>query len=224
MKNYITFYLIFLFTSSILGQDFVHPTTGTANFTAMGGSHNYYDSGGADCDGTGGEYSHDEIGVAIICPNVPGTPITIEFLEVDVEVRSTLPCWDFLRIYDGNSTGAPLLFEGCGEEGFATCAGNPGDGGDGGNIEAGPNDINASASGVPANFNNIWTSSDATGCLTVSFTTDGSVDEGGWVAVVTGGAVIPTMGQWGIIILSLILLVFGVFYIKNSSRTRSISS
>ena len=144
----------------------------------------YFDSGGEGCDITGaGSYDNNANTVAILCPSDPGQPITLEFFEVDIETRGTPACWDFLTIHDGNSTAAPVLFDGCGEEGFDACPGGfAGDGSDGGGVEGGPNDINASASGVPANVNNIWTSSDATGCLTVAFTSDGSVDQGGWIA------------------------------------------
>ncbi|MFT5263057.1 MAG: hypothetical protein ACI8YQ_001797, partial [Polaribacter sp.] len=144
----------------------------------------YFDSGGPGCDVTGaGSYDNNANTVAILCPDAAGQPITLEFFEVDIETRGNPACWDFLTIHDGNSTASPVLFNGCGEEGFDACPGGfAGDGSDGGNVEGGPQDINASASGVPANANNLWTSTDATGCLTVAFTSDGSVDQGGWIA------------------------------------------
>jgi hypothetical protein len=195
MKNYITIYLALFFSASMVAQDFTHPTSGTSNFSVTG-SHNYYDSGGVGCNDGIGSYSDLETGISVFCPSVLGDPVTIEFLDVDLETSGGIgpfaggACYDALSIYNGNSTGDPLLFEGCGEEGFDVCAsGNPGDGGDAGVSEGGPNDINASASGVPSNVNNIWTSTNANGCLTVSFTTDGSVREGGWVATVTRGLI-----------------------------------
>ena len=68
-------------------QDFTHPTTGTTNFSVTG-THNYYDSGGADCD-PNGEYAASEDGVAVICPATAGEYVTIEFLDVDVETSTS---------------------------------------------------------------------------------------------------------------------------------------
>ncbi|MEX1309824.1 MAG: hypothetical protein AB1Z65_05345 [Candidatus Sulfomarinibacteraceae bacterium] len=174
-----------------LAQDFTHPATGTSNFSVTG-THNYYDSGGADCDGTGGQYSNNEDGVSVICPGTPGEFVTITFLDVDVETTTSASnCWDFVNIYDGNSTAAPLLISGCGEEGFAACSVNPGDGGDCNGVEGGPCDIQGSNYAAPANY--VFTSTDATGCLTVEFTSDSSVDEGGWVAEVTAAVPVELM-------------------------------
>ena len=147
---------------------------------------NYYDSGGAGCDITGnGAYGNNELTTTTICPGTAGTFIHVEFLDFDVETRFNPPCWDYLRVYDGPNTGSPLIFSGCGEEGFDVCAGGfPGDGSDGGNIEGGPNDMNASASMNPPNANNIFTSTDGSGCLTFNFDSDSSVDQGGWIAEV----------------------------------------
>jgi hypothetical protein len=180
----------------VYAQDITHPASGSANFSVdPGQTVMYYDNGGSGCDGVG-SYSNGLDATAVICPSQAGETITIEFVEVDIEVRTNSSlCWDFLRVYNGNGVSfGSLLFEGCGEDGFTSCpGGNPGDGGDGGGIEAGPNDLNGSADANPAN--NIFTSTDASGCLTVNFDTDGSVDEGGWVAVVTstgGGGGGPT--------------------------------
>ncbi len=180
-------------------QDITHPSSGSSNFNVtQGTSVLYFDDGGEGCDdGTpDGSYSNDVISTAIICPDVAGSTITIEFLEVDIETRSsTAPCWDYLRIYDGNSTGADLLFEGCGEDGFQDCSsggGFDGDGSDGFDIEGGSNDINGTNTGSPAN--NLFTSTAANGCLTVEFESDGSVDQGGWVATVSASpsTAVPT--------------------------------
>lgn len=169
-------------------QDITHAD---GNFTVTQGTTvNYYDNGGPDCDNgvtSPGEYINNSDATAVICPDVAGSTISIEFLDVDIETRTTSPCWDFIRIYDGDNTGATLLFEGCGEEGFASCGGFPGDGGDGGGVEAGPNDMNGTNSGQAAN--NVFTSTAGNGCLTVNFTSDTSVPEGGWVAEVTASAV-----------------------------------
>jgi hypothetical protein len=172
-------------------QDFQHPTTGTSNFVVTIG-HSYYDSGGPDCAGTGGEYSNNENGVAVLCPGTPGQFVTIEFLDVDVETRTSEPgCWDTVSIYNGDSTAAPLLFGGCGEEGFASCTGSPGDGGDCLGVEGGSCDMHGSNDPEPVN--NVFTSTDSTGCLTVEFVSDGSVQEGGWVATVTAAIPVELM-------------------------------
>jgi hypothetical protein len=179
---------------SLNAQDITHPSSGTSNFTVTQGTTvMYFDDGGEGCDdGTpDGSYSNNQMSTAIICPDVAGSSITIEFLEVDIETRSaSIACWDYLRIYDGNSTAGNLLFEGCGEDGFQDCSaggGFDGDGSDGGATEGGPNDINGTNTGSPAN--NLFTSTATNGCLTVEFDTDGSVDQGGWIATASASSV-----------------------------------
>ena len=182
-KTLVMFGLVVLAASlPALAQDFTHPATGTSNFSVTG-THNYFDSGGVDCDNTGGEYSNNEDGVSVICPSNPGEFVTVEFLDVDVETSTASPCYDYLNVFDGNSTGATQIFSGCGEEGFAACTGFPGDGSDCGGVEGGACDIDGT--NAPAPVNNVFTSTDATGCLTFEFTTDSSVDQGGWVAEAT---------------------------------------
>ncbi len=198
--------LCFLFINSgILNAQITHPLgdgagglmTSAATVSCDVPVTMYYDSGGEGCDlddpaPNTGSYDNNANTVSILCPDDPTKPITLEFLEADIETRGAPACWDFLTVHNGNSTAAPVLFNGCGEEGFDSCPGGfAGDGSDGGNVEGGPQDINASASGVPANANNVWTSSDATGCLTVAFTSDGSVTQGGWIATLGCGVVPP---------------------------------
>jgi hypothetical protein len=181
--------VLFFCAAPVLAQDFTHPTTGTSNFSVTG-THNYYDSGGADCD-SAGEYAASETGIAVICPATTGEFVTIEFLDVDVESSASNGCYDYVTIYDGNSTAATQLIHGCGEEGFASCSEFPGDGGDCAGVEGGSCDINGTNFATPAN--NIFTSTDATGCLTVEFTSDTSVHEGGWVATVTAAVPVELM-------------------------------
>jgi hypothetical protein len=190
--NYALFTLTAFFIAvgmvGLNAQDITHPASGTSNFTVTAGTTvGYFDSGGQACNGEGGAYGNNEDGVAVICPDVAGSTITIEFLDVDVETRGTPACWDFMTIHDGNSTGDPVLFNGCGEDGFPGCSSLAGDGSDGGATEAGPNDINGSNDGNPAN--NIFTSSAGNGCLTVSFDSDTSVPQGGWDALASASAV-----------------------------------
>lgn len=186
----VAFALVLLAAVPAIAQDFTHPATGTSNFSVTG-THNYYDSGGEGCDGVG-SYGLSETGISVICPATPGEFVTIEFLEVDMETRASTTCWDEMYIYDGNSTAAAQLFSGCGEDGFATCpGGNPGDGGDCAGVEGGPCDMNGTNTG--AAVNNVFTSTDASGCLTVEFLSDTSIDEGGWVATVTAAVPVDLM-------------------------------
>jgi hypothetical protein len=176
--------MVFLGAATAGAQDFQHPASGTSNFVVTG-THSYYDSGGPDCDGTGGEYTDSETGVAVFCPATTGWIVTVEFLEVDTEtsISVTTECYDRVYVFDGNSTAAPLLFSGCGEEGFPECTGFPGDGGDCGGTELSYCDHHGSNDATP-NFNT-FTSTDTSGCLTVEFLSDTSVQEGGWLATVS---------------------------------------
>ena len=169
-------------------QDITHPASGTSNFTVTEGtSVMYYDNGGAACAGEGGSYSNNVNSTAVICPSAAGSTISIEFLDLDVETRGTTnPCWDFIRVYDGDNT-SNLLFEGCGEDGFADCSSLAGDGSDAFGEEAGSNDINGTNTGNAAN--NVFTSTAGNGCLTVGFESDSSVPQGGWVAMVSASSV-----------------------------------
>jgi len=192
------FTLVFLttivFTNTVAGQDIIHPTTGTTTVSiAPGETRSYFDSGGEGCDlGNGNgdsEYSAEENGTVVLCPTTPNDAIRLEFLEVDVETASNSPvagCFDELFVHNGNSTAAPLLFQGCGEDGFMNCTGGlPGDGTDCFGVEGGPCDLNGSNAANPSN--NIFISTAADGCLTVRFTSDESgQEEEGWIAKVRG--------------------------------------
>ena len=185
---------------SVQAQDITHPAAGTsATFNvALSSTVMFYDNGGPGCDDGVGSYPLNDAGsTSVICPDGSGSNITIEFLEVDIETRGSAPCWDQLTVHDGDNTGAPVLFTGCGEEGWqdAGCPGGfVGDGSDAGGVEGGPNDIDGSNDATPVN--NIFTSTHASGCLTVHFTSDGSIDQGGWIAEVTasGGTPPPPPG------------------------------
>ncbi|MEQ8707328.1 MAG: T9SS type A sorting domain-containing protein [Phaeodactylibacter sp.] len=190
--NY-TLLTIMLVAFGMVGVNAQDITHADDSFTVTQGTTvNYYDNGGPGCDDdtdSPGEYIADSDETAVICPDVAGSTITIEFLDVDVETRggTVAPCWDFINIYDGDSDAAPLLISGCGEEGFASCAGLPGDGSDAFGVEGSANDIDGS--NAPSPVNNVFTSTASNGCLTVNFTSDGSVQQGGWVATVSASAV-----------------------------------
>ena len=128
--------------------------SGTQNETLeCGTSFAFYDSGGPD-----DSYSANESGTTVICPDVPGSAIIMEFTYVDIETSSFSGCFDQLTISDGNGT----LVSGCGE------------GSTSGDM-AGPGADNI-------NVGDTFTSTAADGCLTVSFSSDGSVSLTGWAA------------------------------------------
>lgn len=107
-----------------------------------------FDSGGLE-----NEYDINEHITTLICPNVTGEQITINFKSFDVE-----PDYDVLYIYDGNTTNAPKISSTNGE----TDSGFPA-GGYYGNTIPGP-----------------FTSSDTSGCLTLEFRSDDFVTAPGW--------------------------------------------
>jgi gliding motility-associated-like protein len=111
------------------------------NITACSGT--FYDSGG-----NGGNYSANEDMTYIICPSTAGYKIKLNFTSFDVEDGV-----DWLAVYDGNSTAAPLV--GIYDNGYPL---------------SGP--IQAS-------------SSNASGCLTFVFHSDGSLQYGGWKATIS---------------------------------------
>ena len=105
-------------------------------------SGNFYDTGGA-----GGNYSAGENISWTYCPSVAGAKVSMNFSLFDLE-----DSFDFLTIYDGNSTAAPSL---------GTYTG-----------VLGPGVVTA-------------TPSNASGCLTFVFTSDGSVNYQGWAALIS---------------------------------------
>jgi hypothetical protein len=67
------------------------------NYTTCGGT--FYDSGGPS-----GNYSNNENSQTTICPSTPGQFISLTFTSFATEA-----CCDNLEIYNGNTTGAPLI-------------------------------------------------------------------------------------------------------------------
>ncbi|WP_417889657.1 T9SS type A sorting domain-containing protein [Xanthomarina gelatinilytica] len=125
---------------------------------------NFYDTGGAS-----GNYSANENYTITICPDVSGDAVTVTFNSFEVEGRSATLCWDNLFIYDGpDNTGTPItpasLGLGTGTAGF--CWQGAGDG-------------TADLTGQDI------TSTDPSGCLTFTFTSDGSGQYAGWDASVS---------------------------------------
>ncbi|WP_418509715.1 T9SS type A sorting domain-containing protein [Corallibacter sp.] len=120
---------------------------------------NFYDTGGASSD-----YSSDENITTTICPDVPGDAVNVTFTFFSTE-NSTSGCYDGLTIYDGADTSAPTI--------------NPTTG----TIWCWDRD-DTTPSGTGDLQGMTISSTDASGCLTFVFTSDGSVNREGWEATV----------------------------------------
>ena len=142
--------------------------TGPQTFTtadappACGGF--FIDSGGLD---GGYEASADE--TVTICPDVPGEVVTVTFTFVDIETSTAEGvqdgCWDFLSIYSGSDTSSPLQQTACGELD-----------GDGSTPSVATSLLQAG---------DFFTSQSPDGCLTFTFSSDGSAQKEGWAADIT---------------------------------------
>ena len=106
-------------TSSARGQAFpiFNGTTNTCAGALL-------DSGG---QGAGG-YGNNENYTYTICPDAPGGAISLNFITFNLSTAGAAPI-DLMAIYDGNSTGAPLIgsWTGTGLQGqvVSASAGNP---------------------------------------------------------------------------------------------------
>ncbi|MBK7127760.1 MAG: PKD domain-containing protein [Crocinitomicaceae bacterium] len=101
-------------------------------------SGTFYDSGGS-----GGDYGISETFVFTICSSVAGQSPQLNFTSFSIESG-----WDDLYIYDGATTGSPLIgsYTGTGSPGVVTASGS---------------------------------------CITIQFTSDGSVVYPGWAATIS---------------------------------------
>src|SRR5690606_2358051 len=103
--NYIKFiFIVFLGIFNSFGQSYNMPG-GTIN-TCSG---TFYDTGGA-----GGSYANNQNITQTFCSDIPGEPIVLDFTAFTIENN-----WDFLTIYNGPTTGSPLI-------GTYTGTGSPG--------------------------------------------------------------------------------------------------
>jgi gliding motility-associated-like protein len=93
MKQLITLFLALISFTSV-AQTYNMSTT---NITTCSG--NFYDPGGS-----GGNYSNSTDYTMTICPSTPGSKISFNFTSFALEQS-----YDFLYIYDGNSTAATSL-------------------------------------------------------------------------------------------------------------------
>ncbi|NNK80558.1 MAG: choice-of-anchor B family protein [Flavobacteriales bacterium] len=122
-----------------------------------------------DNGGVSGFYGNNESETYLFCADEPGGNVRLIFNEVDIEVNETGSgsqdgCWDFLSIYDGPDTNSPVLAQTlCGEADFS------------GQL---PSDANSLLS-VGDSFQS------TNGCLTVTWSSDASVTNRGWIASIT---------------------------------------
>ncbi len=135
---------------------------GSCEFVAgCGGA--YFDTGGPD-----GDYASNESELVTVCPENEGELAVVEFVFFSTENIGTTGCFDGLTIYDGADQTAPIittpggLDEWCWDLNDATPTGT-------GDLVA----------------NGPIVSSDASGCLTFLFESDGSVTRPGWEANIT---------------------------------------
>lgn len=101
--------------------------------------------------GGGSNYGNNANITVTYCPTVPGEVVTLTFTQFGTE-----SCCDFLFLYNGNSTAAPLIGQ-------------------------------YSGSNSPGTI----TSTAPDGCLTLRFTSDGSITGVGWTATVSCGTPPP---------------------------------
>ncbi len=95
-----------LLGSNAYSQTFSHPTSGTSSQTiTCGTTYTYFDSGGS-----GGDYSSNESGVLTLNPSDPSQSVQIDFTAgtFDIEPNGG-SCYDYIRVYNGSSTAAPLI-------------------------------------------------------------------------------------------------------------------
>lgn len=176
--------LIFAFASA--QAQIVHPATGTSNAVVSGGE-TFLDFGEEE------NYENYEDGVTSFCPSAGGQ-VTLSINEFAVEEQEGFGgCYDIVTFYDGSTTGAPVIFAGCGdpdylcENNLAAC------------IESGDS----------------FTSTSDDGCLTVGFRSDASVTYSGWDMTVSifralpGNTSVPALSPLGLLILVMTLMLAG---------------
>lgn len=130
-------------------------TTGVVSFTtAPACGDNMYDNGGP-----ANPYANNSNDLFTLCPDAPGERVRLDFTTFNVETS-----WDALYVFDGPSTASPMIAS----ANPAPQANNVhGPGGWWGTTAPGP-----------------FISSHPSGCLTVAFTSDGSVQNPGWESTI----------------------------------------
>ncbi|MEL6986335.1 MAG: T9SS type A sorting domain-containing protein [Bacteroidota bacterium] len=116
----------------------------------------FFDSGGPN-----GNYSSGESTSWMICPDNPGDMVELTFLSFEVEGNGLGGCYDALTIYDGmDATGAIM------SPGVGNCFQSATDG----------TEAPGGVLGTPV------TATNPSGCLFITFSSDGSVTGSGWEA------------------------------------------
>ncbi len=164
MKNIFTI-LFSILSVYVTAQTYTHPTTGINN-EYVGAcmvstcSGTYYDNGGA-----GSNYSNNINSIyRVFCPNAAGQCVRVTFNSFNVEPANYSWLWgwtyyDYLTVGNGPTQLSTL---------FTTA----------------PADVNGRIHGTPATpFS--YTSTHASGCLTFTFASDGSVTRPGWSATLS---------------------------------------
>lgn len=132
-----TLVLLLFFSGKAYAQNY---NMGNSSISTCSG--NFYDSGGNGA-GAGANYNNNENYTMTFCSSTPGQCVRLTFTAFNIESG-----FDYLRIYNGSTTGAPLL-------GTYTGTTSPG------------------------------TVTATSGCLTLQFTSDGSINYAGWAATVS---------------------------------------
>lgn len=120
-----------------------------------------------DTGGQSGDYSSSETITWTICPDNSGDAVSVNFSSFSTENNGDSACYDGLTIYNGADATAATIDPPAG--GSIWCWDR--------------NDATPSGTGDLQGMT--ITSSDASGCLTFVFTSDGSVTRPGWIANVT---------------------------------------
>ncbi|WP_400191896.1 CUB domain-containing protein [Hymenobacter sp. B81] len=89
--------ILLIGTGRLHAQTYIMPTSGSAMVTACGGTI-------TDPGGPSGNYGNNADGLQVLRPTTSARRVSLTFSQVQLET-----CCDFLRIYDGSSTSAPLL-------------------------------------------------------------------------------------------------------------------
>lgn len=88
---------------SLISADSIAQNYNMGNSTISACSGNFYDSGG-NGNGAGANYRDNENYTMTFCSSTPGQCVRLTFTRFNTESN-----YDFLRIYNGSSTAAPLL-------------------------------------------------------------------------------------------------------------------
>lgn len=151
------------FTSLIEAQTYTHPTTSIQG-EFVGSCLEATCSGTYRDNGNNSNYSNNINQIyRVFCPNAAGQCLRVTFNSFDVEDEScgffSCTVYDYLTVGNGPTQNSPVF-------------------------TSGPANASGQIFGTPATpFS--YTSTDASGCLTFRFTSDGSVTRAGWSATLS---------------------------------------